>query len=1016
VSTWVLRQWPVPLVAATALIVMLAAQRFGAVVEWPTYLPAARADAPAARLQGLPLAFEENRGQTDPRVRFITHGSGYTQFITAHEVVWRLDGGQQDHAVRMSFPGALLPGVHGEDAIPGRTNYLRGRDPAKWVAGVQQFAAVRLTDLYPGISLKLYGTRSRPEYDFILEPGADADAIRLRFAGAEQVEVGMRGELIVRTSSGELIHHMPVAYQRDADGQSRTIDARFVQVAPQELRFELGRYDPSRPLVIDPIYEYSTFVGGDHGDEGIGGNVDPFQAITVNGAGEVYAAGVTNSDDFPTTAGVLQPALKEDLDFFIIKLNAAGDALLYSTYIGGTKDEVGVGGIAVNVNGEVLFGGTSQSPDFPTTPGSFDPTANAAPGGLDTDVVALKLNATGSALVYSTFLSSSSTETLLGFAADSSGSIYLAGSSSPGATVPLGTTAGVINTTGDQYLAKLLPDGSGLAYLTRFGTPFGGEVRIRALALDSSNNVYITGVTSTSTALPLVNPFDSTLDGGFDGYVTKINPSATGIVYSTYLGGSNVDEPRAIAVDAAGSAYVAGTTGNFPVTAGAFHTTASVNYPGFVAKLSPAGNSLVWATYFARPNIASTNAIALDASNRVYVAVDGPPQLDMRVGESPEACLSTVGSPALERLSADGSTSEFGQRVGAPQVFSNGSDVSAHLVNDIAVDSGNNVYLIGSTNSADFPTYRGFKGSRAPTLHPDAYIAKLSDAAGPAMPTLAFSAATYSVSEATGAATITVNRTGRAAGPVKVRAVASAGTATATTDYGPTDVTLEWRNGDLTPKTFDIPIVADAVAEGAETVNLSLTKNWCLGDPGAQATAVLTINDGAPPPPPPPPSNGTLQLSAATYSAGEGAGNATITVTRTGGSSGAVSARLATSNGTAAAAADYTATDTIVTFADGDTTAKTVSVPILQDTADEPDETVNLTLSAPTGGAILGAQTSAVLTITDDDPTPAPPPPPPAPPGGGGGGGGGGGSTNVLMLLAFAAFSAVRRLLRPAGR
>ncbi len=280
------------------------------------------------------------------------------------------------------------------------------------------------------------------------------------------------------------------------------------------------------------------------------------------------------------------------------------------------------------------------------------------------------------------------------------------------------------------------------------------------------------------------------------------------------------------------------------------------------------------------------------------------------------------------------------------------------------------------------------------------------------MPTLAFSAATYAAAEATGTATITVNRTGRAAGPVKVRAMASPGTAIATTDYTPTDVTLEWRNGDLTPKTFNIPIVNDGTAEAAETVNLTLSKNWCLGDLGAQGTAVLTINDGAapPPPPPPPPSNGTLQLSAATYAAAEGAGTVTITVTRTGGSAGAVSARLATSNGTAAEAADYTATDTFVTFAAGDTTAKTVTVPILQDTTDEPDETVNLTLSTPTGGATLGAQTSAVLTITDDDPTPAPPPAPPAPPGGGGGGGGG--STNALMLLGLAALLAAQRARR----
>ncbi|HET9445090.1 MAG TPA: SBBP repeat-containing protein, partial [Steroidobacteraceae bacterium] len=876
-STWVLKQWPLPLVAATALVVMLAAQRFGVGVNLPAYAPQTRVHA-AAKLEGLPLVFEENRGQADPQVRFITRGNGYTQFVTRQEVVWRLEGEQHDHAVRMSFPGGRSAPVHGEDALAGRANYLKGADPANWVAGAQQFAAVRVTDLYPGISLKLYGTRERPEYDFILEPGADPDVIRLRFAGAERIEVGSLGELIVHTSVGELIHHRPVAFQRDRDGQSRTISARFVQTAANELRFELGRYDRSRPLVIDPVYEYSTYLGGNNGSEGLGGAVDPWQSIAVNGAGEVYAIGVTNADDFPTTAGVLQPALNEDLDFFVVKLNAAGDALLYSTYIGGTRDEINVGGIAVTANGEVLFGGVSQSNDFPTTPGAFEEVSNST-GGADGDVVALRLNATGTALVYSTYLSSSATEKLFGFAADSAGSIYLAGSSPPNAMVPIQTTAGVINTVGDQFLAKLLPDGSGLAYLTRWGKDFGGEIRIRAIALDSSNNVYLTGLTY-ATDLPLVNPFDSTLNGGFDAYVTKINPTATGIVYSTYLGGGNVDEPRAIAVDGAGSAYVAGTTGDFPVTAGAFRTTITPNHQGFVAKLSPAGNSLAWATYFTRPGVASTNAIALDSSNRVYVVNEANPPLDLRVGESPEACLSNVSSPSLSRLSADGATVEYGMRIGAPMVFTGGSDISAHLLNDIAVDSGNNVYLIGSTNSGDFPTYRGFQGSRPPGFGSDAYIAKLSDAAPGPMPTLAFSSATYSGSEATGTVTITVNRTGRAAGPVQVRAVASAGTASATADYAPTDVILQWRNGDMAPKTFDIPIVNDGVAEGAETVNLTLTKSWCLGDLGAQATAVLTINDGAAPPPPPP-SNGTLQLSAATYTAAEGAGNATITITRT---------------------------------------------------------------------------------------------------------------------------------------
>ena len=248
-GSWALKQWPVPLMAAAALIAMLAAQRFGVTSESSLPLP----DTRATKLQGLPLAFEENRGQAGPQVGFIAHGSRYTQVVTAQEVVWRMDGKQQDPAVRMTFPGSMLPSVHGEDAMPARTNYLRGFDPAEWIAGVQQFAAVRLTDLYPGISLKLYGTRARPEYDFILEPGADPSAIRLRFAGARQPEIGSRGELIMRTPAGELIHHMPVAYQRNASGESVVIAARFVQIAPDELQFEIGRYDRSRVLVMSAV-------------------------------------------------------------------------------------------------------------------------------------------------------------------------------------------------------------------------------------------------------------------------------------------------------------------------------------------------------------------------------------------------------------------------------------------------------------------------------------------------------------------------------------------------------------------------------------------------------------------------------------------------------------------------------------------------------------------------------------------------------------------------------------------
>lgn len=205
------------------------------------------ADMPVAGTEG-PLAYEENRGQMASRVRFIARGTGYTQLVTAEEVVWRFNGADQDHTVSMRFPGAAPAFVRGEASM----------DPSTWVTGTEQFSAVRLTGLYPGVSLKLYGSRARPEYDFIVAPGADASVIRLRFAGAQTVEVGSQGELSVRTPAGELLHHVPVAFQAGEQGRTVPVNARFVQVARDEVRFELGQYDAARELIIDPVYEYST--------------------------------------------------------------------------------------------------------------------------------------------------------------------------------------------------------------------------------------------------------------------------------------------------------------------------------------------------------------------------------------------------------------------------------------------------------------------------------------------------------------------------------------------------------------------------------------------------------------------------------------------------------------------------------------------------------------------------------------------------------------------------------------
>ena len=273
--------WTAFLAIGAAAAALFAGSYFSAGNAAPT--PAAAAQRRSA--EGPLLVYEENRGQAASKVRFIARGSRYTQFITAEEVVWRLDGADQDYAVYMRFPGAAPAFVRGESSLPGRTNYLKGTDPSKWVTGAEQFSAVRLTGLYPGVSLKLYGSRARPEYDFIVAPGADASVIRLRFAGAQAVEVGSHGELSVRTPAGELIHQSPVAFQPAAQGRTVPVSARFVQVAADEVRFELAQYDSTRELVIDPVY----FIRGTRNELGGGGSLD---TLTLLGLLTVLVAGL----------------------------------------------------------------------------------------------------------------------------------------------------------------------------------------------------------------------------------------------------------------------------------------------------------------------------------------------------------------------------------------------------------------------------------------------------------------------------------------------------------------------------------------------------------------------------------------------------------------------------------------------------------------------------------------------------------------------------------------------------
>ena len=594
----------------------------------------------------LPLSFEANTGQADNSVKFLSRGSGYALYLTGAEAVLALrksdcagvaagaaqaasaarrpgfrrgDAGckQTADVVRMRLAGASgeAPAPAGEERLPGKVNYFTGNDPAKWHTGVPNYAKVRYRGVYPGVDLVYYGNQRQLEYDFVVAAGADPKPIRLQFAGAKGLRLGADGDLVVTAPGGALAFHKPAVYQL-VDGQRKPVEGRFAMLAKNTVGFRLGNYDRAKPLVIDPVLVYSTYLGGNVSDSAM--------AIAVDAAGNAYVTGNTGSPDFPVTPGAFQTTLNAGLagDAFITKLNPSGSALVYSTYLGGIGYN-SANAIAVDTAGNAYAAGYTGSADFPVTPGAVQTTNHAAASG-GTNAFVAKLNPAGSALVYSTYLGGSGGNSVVsignsgsfgpgdegtGLAVDGSGNAYITGLAG---STDFPVTAGAFQTTNrasaiglsNVFVSKLNPAGSALVYSTYLGGSTFGDVG-NGLAVDGAGYAYVAGIAG-STDFPVTpGAFQTTNHAGHLGnaFLTKLNPAGTALVYSTYLGGSSSDGASGVAVDGSGNAYISGTASSddFPVTPGALQTTnrASAIHETnvFVSKLDPAGSTLVYSTY-----------------------------------------------------------------------------------------------------------------------------------------------------------------------------------------------------------------------------------------------------------------------------------------------------------------------------------------------------------------------------------------------------------------------------------
>jgi hypothetical protein len=596
---------------------------------------------------------------------------------------WRIDDFQslfvnkvERFYIKAKFIGANPnPEIVGEGSMDYRCNYFIGNDPAEWRREVPNYSAVRYTGIYPGIDLRYYGDGRVLEYDFIIKPGADPSRIKIEYEGMNSLSVNGEGELMVSTRFGDVIERVPYAYQKIGSDR-REIPCRYVITDRERFGFVLdGDYDGSQPLYIDPELTYGTFLGGSSNDRGIGiavddsgyayitgdaessnfpttpgafdqshnGNRDAFvtklnltgsalvystflggeydeagRAIVVDKLRNAYVTGETNSSNFPTTPGAYDQTQNGSGDVWVAKLNPSGSALVYSTFIGSSIDEVGYG-IAVDDSGKAYVTGTTFSPNFPTTAGAYDQTHNGA-----YDVFVTKLNATGSALVYSTFLGGSGYDMGYGIACDDSGKAYVTGwTASSGFPTTAGAYDQTLDGNSDAFVTKLNQTGSTLVYSTFLGG--SGDDGSWDIALDNCGNAYVAGSTVSSNFPTTAGAYDQTYNGNGDVFVTRLNSTGSALSYSTFLGGSDGDVDRGIALDEFCNAYLTGYTSsaNFPTTPDAFDTTYNSNNDIFITKLSPLGDSLVYSTFLGGSGDESGGAgggdIAIDDYRNAYV-------------------------------------------------------------------------------------------------------------------------------------------------------------------------------------------------------------------------------------------------------------------------------------------------------------------------------------------------------------------------------------------------------------